>query len=162
MEIPNYFIAVENHSEKNVPEFETFVKNSNKKRVGSIQIEELCAMADYPNGLYLFFNEENELMYVGKATSRSFIERIPAHFDQREDAWFNSLPKKIKSLYKIDSYQTALEIALSLNFVMIGIKEKSAATKLESALRFHLQPKLNSARNNRFQADNKLSVILSD
>lgn len=125
-----------------------------------MQIEELCSMTLYPNGLYLFFNEENELLYVGKATSRSFIERIPAHFDQREEAWFNSLPKKIKSIYKTD-YTVALEMALSFYLVIIGVKEPAVAIKLENILRYHFQPKLNFARNNSFLSTNKLSAILS-
>ncbi len=160
MKTINYFIAAENHLKKNLTEFKSLVKSLDKKPIGKIQIEELCAMADYPNGVYLFFNDENDLMYVGKTTSRSFIERIPAHFDQRESAWFNTLPKKIMSAYKTDSFQKALEIALSLKFVMVGVKGKSEGTNLESALRFHLQPKLNSARKNRFQSDCKLSDVL--
>ncbi len=50
-----------------------------------------------PNGVYLFFEKEDsketECLYVGKCSSRSFIERIPSHFDAREKAWFHSFLK---------------------------------------------------------------------
>lgn len=44
------------------------------------------------NGVYVF-KIDNQVVYVGKTASRSFIERIPAHFDFRELAWMNSLLK---------------------------------------------------------------------
>jgi len=47
----------------------------------------------YPgNGVY-FFSDKTKLIYVGKASSKSFTERIGGHFDPRSRAWFNSLIK---------------------------------------------------------------------
>ena len=109
-----------------------------KKRVGSVTLEELCAIDEYPNGLYLFFNDENELWYVGKATSRSFIERIPAHFDQREIAWFNTLPKKVMKFCNIQTYREALNKSLSLKLMIVGIQDKNSPMKLETVLRSYL------------------------
>jgi hypothetical protein len=43
----------------------------------------------------MIFPENGELKYIGKATSRSFIERIPSHFNQLLEAWFNKLSKRI-------------------------------------------------------------------
>ena len=46
------------------------------------------------NGLYIFYNCTGVLptvMYVGKCTSRSFLERIPSHLESREECWFNTL-----------------------------------------------------------------------
>ncbi len=46
------------------------------------------------NGVYIFFkNEDNKnrkYLYVGKCSSRSFVERTPSHFDIRNTGWFNS------------------------------------------------------------------------
>lgn len=46
------------------------------------------------NGVYVFFRKKDDkdtTVYVGKTSSRAFIERIPAHFDARGKLWFNSL-----------------------------------------------------------------------
>jgi hypothetical protein len=44
-------------------------------------------------GVYFFKDETDRMVYAGKASSRSFTERISSHFDPRENAWFNSLIK---------------------------------------------------------------------
>ena len=41
-------------------------------------------------GVYVF-KEENAIFYVGKSSGKSFVERIPAHFDLRHGAWFNTI-----------------------------------------------------------------------
>jgi len=49
------------------------------------------------NGLYIFYQAEGVLpvvMYVGKCTSRSFLERVPAHLESREECWFNTLSNR--------------------------------------------------------------------
>ena len=43
-------------------------------------------------GVYLFKNE-SMFYYVGDCTSRSFIERIPCHFDTKPEAWMNIVVK---------------------------------------------------------------------
>jgi hypothetical protein len=53
------------------------------------------------NGVYIFKNDKRYL-YVGKCSSRSFVERIPAHFDIRNTAWFNSFLKKLINIEKIN------------------------------------------------------------
>ena len=52
------------------------------------------------NGLYIFYRVDGPLpvvMYVGKCTSRSFLERIPAHLESREECWFNTLSTRALS-----------------------------------------------------------------
>ncbi len=49
------------------------------------------------NGIYIFYRTEGVLphvMYVGKCTSRSFLERIPSHLESREECWFNTLTNR--------------------------------------------------------------------
>lgn len=68
------------------------------RRVGAIRLEELVLEKGEPrratNGVYFFFDGER-LVYVGKASSRSLVERIPAHLDARIGAWFSNLMKKL-------------------------------------------------------------------
>ncbi|AFY95136.1 hypothetical protein Cha6605_4193 [Chamaesiphon minutus PCC 6605] len=116
-------------------------------------------MSDYPNGLYFIFGGNlRQLQYVGKCTSRSFIERIPAHFDQRERAWFNTLPKKLTQ--NRQSYSAALGEALDFEIVLFGIRDREAACELERVFRYYYKPVLNTLRRfNNFDADATLDKL---
>lgn len=46
------------------------------------------------NGVYIF-KDKDEIKYVGKCSSRSFVERIPAHLDVKNTCWFNSYLKRL-------------------------------------------------------------------
>ncbi len=68
------------------------------------------------NGLYIFYRSEGVLpvvMYVGKCTSRSFLERIPAHLESREECWFNTLSNRaLSSNSKISDLEAASDWCL--------------------------------------------------
>ena len=120
----DYFVSFDECKSETLDDFSKRLRGMPKKTVGSVTLAELCTIAEYPNGLYLFFDDDNELWYVGKCTARSFIERIPSHFVPRQDAWFNTLPKKIMRVCSIGEYTVAHALGLSLRLVMIGIKSK--------------------------------------
>ena len=63
--------------------------------------------------------ELNHGIYIGKASSRPFIERIPAHLDIRRNGWMNNMLKYLsedsdtknylkQSLYVIENYELLL------------------------------------------------------
>ena len=70
------------------------------------------------NGLYIFYRAEGAsptVMYVGKCTSRSFLERIPAHLESKPECWFNTLTKRSKTLHNGEdpiSFEEAPEYCL--------------------------------------------------
>lgn len=103
-----------------------------------------CALGAWPHGVYLLHDEEAKVWYVGKATSRSFADRLPAHFDPRPDAWFNTIPKRILGMGLAENYSQALELGLSLRVALIGLSDSAAAARLESELRGCLAPVLNT------------------
>jgi len=140
---PDYFAIFADHRDKSLHDFAQVIERMPKKPVGTVTVAELCSMADYPNGLYLFYDDDDKLWYVGKSTSRSFIERVPAHFDQRSDAWFNTLPKRIMAITEIADYADAHALGLSLRLVLVGIKSKRTALDLETVLRGFMRPHLN-------------------
>lgn len=115
-------------------------------------------MTDHPNGLYLFFDDQDVLWYVGKSTSRSFIERVPSHFDQRQDAWFNTLPTRIMAMCSIAEYPDALALGLSLRLVLVGMKSKATTVRLESVLRSYMRPHLNSGKLEGLTGEEALAV----
>ena len=64
-------------------------------KVADLRIHQLISEDQNLNhGIYIFKNNLKEI-YVGKCTSRSFVERISAHFDNRDGAWMNTILKKI-------------------------------------------------------------------
>ena len=161
MSDPECFIAFDHHIAASLADFAITLKNCPTKHVGTVQLSELCSMSEYANGVYLFFDDQSAPWYVGKATSRSFIERVPSHFVQREDAWFNTLPKRVKRVCGIDSYSDALQLALSLQIVLIGVRETGTALKLEGALRAYLRPKLNATKDCPYSGQELLSSFVA-
>jgi hypothetical protein len=111
---PEYFVAFEDHSGSTLEAFAANLRSMPKNVAGTVQLSELCAMADHPNGLYLFFDDQDVLWYVGKSTSRSFIERVPSHFDQRKDAWFRCRTSK-KPLRSTPTLDHGTHCALALD-----------------------------------------------
>ena len=98
------------------------------------------------NGVYAFWYE-NECEYVGKASSRSMVERIPSHFDTRERAWMNSYPKAvIRNCPKISNCEKAVKRCLDSSLFMIIFKEPTNNDEycrhLEKVIKFILRPKL--------------------
>lgn len=112
--------------------------------LGQVTIADLARLGVWPHGVYLRHDEQGKVWYVGKATSRSFAERLPAHFDPRPDAWFNTIPKRILAKGLVESYSEALELGLSLRVALIGLQDSAAAARLESDLRCSLAPALNT------------------
>jgi hypothetical protein len=55
------------------------------------------------HGIYIF-KKDSEIRYVGKASSRSFIERVPAHLDVRGNSWMNTMLRYLAGDKKPDHY----------------------------------------------------------
>jgi hypothetical protein len=140
-----FFLTYEHHSDKTLLQFKKEIENTKAKYLHDVTISDLCSMPNHPNGLYFIFGETpNELKYIGKCTSRSFIERIPAHFDQREDSWFGTLPKRVRK--EDHSYQNAIEECLKFKIVLFGIRDKDIACRLERIFIHSYQPILNKPK----------------
>jgi hypothetical protein len=157
MQLPSYFIRFEDVRLLTAEQFAEKLASIPKKAVGSVSIAELCAPVEYPNGLYFYFDEDHVLQYIGKSSSRSFVERIPAHFDQRFDGWFNTLPKKLMEHQGFTEYLAAHARALEMQLVFLGMKSRESINRLETMLRSCLQPALNAGKVGRFPKNTLLS-----
>jgi len=77
------------------------IENLDRIRLVDLKIKDLIfsqtnQSISSSNGCYIFFDiSTNKCVYVGKSSSRPFIERIPAHLDLHPDGWMNSFLKKI-------------------------------------------------------------------
>ncbi|MBI5293393.1 MAG: hypothetical protein HY872_16070 [Chloroflexi bacterium] len=158
MTLPQFFLTYDAYSEQTLSAFEATLQGAPTKVISDVTIGDLCSM-EYPNGLYFFFDgNPRKLQYVGKCTSRSFVERVPAHFDQREGAWFNTLPTKLAQ--KGHTYGEALAKALQFHVLLLGIRDAGVAKKLERVFRHSYKPILNTPKNPRpFDANRSLAQL---
>lgn len=67
--------------------------NENIPLFGDMTINMLCENT-HLTGIYTCFDPVSEkILYVGKASSRSFPDRVAAHCDYREGAWFGTMTR---------------------------------------------------------------------
>jgi len=92
-------------------------------KVADLRVHQLISEDQNLNhGIYIFKNNLKEI-YVGKCTSCSFVERISAHFDNRDGAWMNTILKKI-SKSKNTTIQEAYNYFLSsFELILIPLTE---------------------------------------
>jgi hypothetical protein len=125
-----------------------------KLRMFNLTIENLIFKKG-GDGIYLFFNNDHKCIYVGRCLSRSFVERIPAHFDARDQAgpgWgFRGVCKKIREerireKSEFTCYDAAMEL-LSCYLYLINFKnndnKKTYCSKLERVLIHYFNPLYN-------------------
>ncbi|WP_066057270.1 GIY-YIG nuclease family protein [Robertmurraya korlensis] len=101
------------------------------------------------NGIYIV-KENNTIIYIGKATSRTFLERLAGHFDVREAGGFNNVIKKIsKDLgykeYSADGLLEAWKKANQFNIIFLEFNQTSSMIPMwEKRLIEHFLPLYNN------------------
>ncbi len=162
-----YCLNFENIKNKKLREIKIILNNlDNYIRLSELKVKDLVFLKDKPiktgNGVYVFRNEK-DIVYVGKCSGRSFIERISSHFDIREEAWMNSLLKfkrqkenKKCSLAKIAKSVFNQYFVLMINFENPE-NNKDYCAKLETCLIGILMPELNSKKE-KDNYDEKISL----
>ncbi|MCD6591019.1 MAG: hypothetical protein J7K72_03525 [Candidatus Aenigmarchaeota archaeon] len=107
------------------------------------------------HGVYIFYDlskKDGRIAYVGRCESRSFIERIPSHFDIREDAWMNQLITKYREKKVNDTiplHKIAKEVLDKYGVVLILFDSETpreCIRKLEGLLRRECKPYLNPCK----------------
>lgn len=116
-----------------------------RRQIAQVTISDLSTDPKRAHGLYVIFGPAGECFYIGKATSKSFIDRIPEHFDPRKEAWMNTFPKTIAK--KDDRpYAAALAESLSCSISLLSMDKGTLklANRFEAALRYLLKPRYNA------------------
>ena len=132
------------------------ILKSNKIKLSDLKLIDLIYFKNKPilsgNGVYMFF-DMNNCIYVGKCSSRSFIERIPDHLDMREiKGWgFASCARLLQDNKKVRDHKEAVNYLLNcysflINFTNIHDLPKYCY-KLEKIFRYIFSP-LNELSNN--------------
>jgi hypothetical protein len=144
-----------------------WLKSTSGIKLSELKVRDLVFNNDLPiktgNGVYIF-KENNIPLYVGNCISRNFVERIPGHFDIRQNGWFNSLlvtlikrtfnrkSKEDKTDYNlIQSANLAFE---NLDLILINFSkyDKLAINRLEDYLKITLKP-LNGFKHKKLNQD---------
>ena len=138
-------------------------------KISDLKVVDLAFCSNQPrvsgHGVYIFTNNKQKVIYVGKTTSRSFVERIPAHFSST--GWFGTLWKLMVENNKDKSTQEIVKIIAATNFVGIEfgstVESKVMAQNLEKLLQGHLDPIFNKVRKkHRDIATNSLEMRIKD
>lgn len=145
-------------------EVKGYLQAAPKKQLAELRVFDLAIISNQPfisaGGIYIFFDSKDDCLYVGKATSRSFIDRIPAHFDPRSGAWLATFPNRVLSYKLATDYFSALQFCLDCSVLLIQFPSDEDCGKyapnLEGYLRSLLRPKLNSPKNPKILQDNQI------
>lgn len=150
-----HYLSFSKISDKTVGEIIMSVSSAPGIRLADIRFGDLLIERKSPNGLYVLFNEHGQCSYIGKAGSRTLLERVASHFDLRENSWLNSflrhLTGKPSSRTKANATGLELESVLdaALNHTIVAIQfddpalDRKLMDKLEGALRVYTPNILN-------------------
>ena len=152
-----FIISVKDLYELIPNEISKVLQNASKKNLTDLHLFDLALSNGQPltsaGGVYLFFTSDNTCLYIGKATSRSFISRIPAHFDPRPDSWFATFPNKVLKMGLADNYDSALLFCHNCSVLLLKFDCdrdcKNYAGIIETYLRVLLKPVLNPSKHSK-------------
>jgi hypothetical protein len=121
------------------------------KPFGSVTMADLVAAEPGESlGLYVFF-EGDTWIYVGKASSRAIIERVPSHLDVRPEEWFGTLLKELgKRRVPPGPPRDCVDQALALRLaLLVADSPKLEIARAEDAFRHAFRPLLNAPKKPR-------------
>ena len=162
-----HFILFKDVKNKKLVDVFSLIKKSKKIKIENIKLIDMIYMNQSLIGVYIFFDSENQPIYVGKCSSRSFLERIASHFDLRESGFMNNFLSTLieknrrKSAKKITqkNLQVAFMRALECKilFIEFPIEYKSIISKFENILiRKFCNTVLNKKVHKNNQVDNNI------
>jgi hypothetical protein len=121
------------------------------KPFGTVTMSDLVAgSAQDSTGLYFFF-ADSTWEYIGKASSRALIERIPSHLDLRSGSWFGTLLKKLgqRRIPSAEPSECVTE-ALGLRLALLAADPQCVdLSEAENAFRHAFRPRLNTPSHPR-------------
>lgn len=84
------YVATDADLIKNLPSWVAKVSALPGVKIRDLKLTDLVLPANQCNGIYFFVSPNDSVVYVGKASSRCFVERLGGHFDLRAGNWFSS------------------------------------------------------------------------
>jgi len=136
----------ERFADRRVVDIPDIIRSLDATPVAELRVFALAVSSGRPRligrGVYCFSSAERAVLYVGKTTSRRFVERIPAHFDSQ--GWFGTFWKRMAEHYADDSAEDIAKRLASTNFIGIEFSSdadaQTKARRLEKLLQGLLEP----------------------
>ena len=88
----------------NITDLISEIENIGGVSIGELKITDLVLPAESCTGIYFFLDENEQVVYVGKISSRSFLDRIAGHLDLRKSAFMNTILQRANSNAKAKDY----------------------------------------------------------
>ena len=88
----------------NIKDLVSKIENIGGVSIGELKITDLVLPAESCTGIYFFLDENEQVVYVGKISSRSFLDRIAGHLDLRKSAFMNTILQRANSNAKAKDY----------------------------------------------------------
>ena len=88
----------------NIPDLVRKIENIGGVSIGELKITDLVLPAESCTGIYFFLDENEQVVYVGKISSRSFLDRIAGHLDLRKSAFMNTILQRANSNAETKDY----------------------------------------------------------
>lgn len=88
----------------NIPDLVRKIENIGGVSIGELKITDLVLPAESCTGIYFFLDENEQVVYVGKISSRSFLDRIAGHLDLRKSAFMNTILQRANSNAEAKDY----------------------------------------------------------
>lgn len=85
-----HFILFKDVKNKKLVDVFSLINKSKKIKIETIKLIDMIYLNQSLIGVYIFFDSENQPIYVGKCSSRSFLERIASHYDLRVTGIMNN------------------------------------------------------------------------
>lgn len=149
MKRDNYLIEYEDVKESSIQHLLETLENTEGKLLNDLKVKDLTyhnLTEIWPGeGVYIF-REDKKVIYVGKARSMSFTERVAKHFDFRHFAWFNRLlelicTKLLELSWNDENAKKASQYAFqNFNLVLLNFKERERIDRTERLLRSCTNP----------------------
>ncbi len=158
--MPIPLLRYEDIAETALKDLPAQIQSTERCRIGSLTLDDLAEVTEYPNGAYIFFREGDPIrpFYVGRVSSRSFLGRIPSHFEPREDYWMNALSKGLHKKGHAATYHSGVKAGLNCQAIFVGVRlkhdealsveRKLLINALEIVLQEALKPELNGRHRN--------------
>ncbi len=112
--------TIEYDSNENFRDLLERIKSADGTPIEKLLVLDLATCSECVNGVYIFTSNEKTPLYVGKAQSQSFAQRIGIHFDTRTDGAMGTILKRVKLIEKLSSPVAGLQF----------LKEKGARLTL--------------------------------
>lgn len=126
-------LLVDNFFELKISDVMSVIEQSPKITISELKLFDLLVNENtgkaLRHGVYIFYNDEEECMYIGKCSSSHFAHRIGGHFGMSPKYGMNDFLKRTVKLLKLgeeySSYVDALPIMGSYKLLIIDASGKS-------------------------------------